>query len=267
MYNLATVRNTPILSLEEEIDLFTKYKEQNCLKSAEKIIVHNLRYVANTARKLKYYNIDENDLFQEGVIGLMKAVKAFDLSKEVRFISFAAIWIRGAMIEFIENNISAVKFLTTKARTKLFFNLRTLKDKDHLTEDDAHRIAEKLNVSVEEVYDVNAYMHYTDSSLQYEINNESLPDGGGNVTLMDMVQDENIRTYTDIREESENKKALAIAINMLEGRDKDIFVRRRLSDNPPIRAELSKEYGISQQRIEQIENKAFNKVKEFVTQY
>jgi RNA polymerase sigma-32 factor len=263
MYNLATVRNTPILSLEEEIDLFTKYKEQNCLKSAEKIIVHNLRYVANTARKLKYYNVDENDLFQEGVIGLMKAVKAFDLSKEVRFISFAAIWIRGAMIEFIENNISAVKFLTTKARTKVFFNLRTLKDKDYLTEDDAQRIAEKLNVGVEDVYDVNAYMHYTDSSLQYEVN----PDDGGNVTLMDMVKDENIRNYTDIREEFENKKALAIAINTLEGRDKDIFVRRRLSDNPPIRAELSKEYGISQQRIEQIENKAFNKVKQFVTQY
>jgi RNA polymerase sigma-32 factor len=266
MYSLATVRNTPILTVEEEIDLFTKYKEQNCLKSAEKIIVHNLRYVANMVRQMRNYGLPDDDLFQEGVIGLMKAVKAYDLSKGIRFISFAGIWIRGAILEYIESNVSIVKSITTKAKAKLFYRLRSYTDADlKLTRADMIQASNDLNVPIEDVEEMYTYFARPDASIDVEIRRDNHADDRS-VTFADTLEDTNYISYDMLLEDEQNHKKLDDAIQSLEGRYKDIFVRRRLSENPPTRTDLALEYGVSQQRIEQIENKAFKKVQQLVLQ-
>lgn len=259
MYSITSIGKIPLLTHEEEASLFKKYKQENCLYSAEKLVIHNLRYVAHLAREYKYPHVDIEDLFQEGIIGLMKAVKKFNPDKEVRFITYSVFWIRNSILTYIKNNFGIVKTITTKAHSKLFFNLNKMKNtKEVLSKVDIIRIASDLNLSDNEVIDMEIRLYSSDLSTDVVIHD------GEKMTLGDTLHNLHDTSYITNKIKSDEINTLNDAISKLEGRDKDIFFKRKLLEPPMILEELSIEYGISKERVRQIEERAFNKVKQFV---
>lgn len=263
MYSLSEIRNVPMLTHEEEINLFTKYKNENCLKSIEKIILSHVRYVAGITRQYRNYEMDSDDLFQEGLIGLMKAAKTYEVERQYRFVSYATIYIRGQMLQFIKDNFGIVKTITTKAHAKLFFNLRKLRESTNtLSNANIKKLSEELNLSESDIRDMECRLYNTDVSLDIPINKDK-----EERTWVDMIENPNDTSYITLREQDEDSHKftkLKFAIDKLDTRSKDIFTRRRLLESPLILDELSKEYGISKERIRQIEDVAFKKVQTYM---
>lgn len=266
MYSLKNLKNVQFLTVEEEIELFKKYKEQDCLKSAEKIVISNLRYVSSVARDYKNYNIDHDDLFQQGVVGLMKAVKSFDITREVRFVSYAVYYIKSEILDYVKRNFGIVKTITTKAQSKIFFNMKRLKgNKENLSCDDAKYIAKELNVPVRDVLDMECRLHYTDSSTDFEINQDD-----GIATVGEMIANPRDTSYITLREQQEDNQKYTIlkeSIDKLDARSKDIFINRNLKPKAVLLEDLAIKYNISKERIRQINEKAFQKVQQFVLQH
>lgn len=249
---------TKYLTHEEEIALFTNYKINNCLKSAETLIVSNLRYIAKMAREYKNSKANFEDLFQEGTIGLMKAVKNFDLSYNVRLITYAIPYIKNSMMEYVINHIGIVKTIITKPHRKLFFNLNKLRgERESLSQSDIKRIATQLNVSEFDVVDVDSRM----SNREFSIDSFSTEDGKD---FHDITQDENDTSYITIREQDEKFEAIQEAIHLLSERERYIFLSRYLTDDVIGLKELSEELGISMERVRQINQRSFEKVQKYV---
>ncbi len=250
--------STNYLTLEEETSLFENYKLNNCLKSAETLVLSHLRFVAKMTNNYRNSKVDSNDLFQEGVIGLMKAIKSFDLSHKVRLIVYAVPYIKSAMMECVIHHIGIIKILTTKPHRKLFFNLNKLRgDKDTLSQSDIKRISEKLNVSEYDVVDIDTRL----SNTQYSIDAVNENDDS---IFHDILKDPNDTSYIALREQDEKTEAMYEALQLLSEREKYIFLSRNLTDNVIQLKELSEELGISIERVRQINERAFEKVQKYV---
>ena len=253
---LNQLRQTPLLSKEEEISLFKKLNTSDDLDAARKLVLAHLRFVVHVAKTYKGYGLPLLDLIQEGNIGLMKAVKKFDPSKNVRLLSFAIYWIRAEIHEFVIKNWRIVKVATTKAQRKLFFKLRSKKkDISWLTESERKNIAQELNVKSETVTLMESRLSGNDVSYDPSDEDEISP----STYLTD-----NIDPLTKLQYENDNSvnlNNLESAMSRLDDRSKDIIKQRYLLEDKVTLDELSKKYKISKERVRQIENQSLDLLK------
>ena len=260
---LAQIKKFPMLSAEEEYMLAKSWRNRGDLKSAQKLVTSHLRLVAKMAMGYRGYGLPVSELVSEGNIGLMKAVKKFDPEKGFRLATYAMWWIKASMQEYILRSWSLVKMGTTTAQKKLFFNLKKLKnqlstpDTGDLNPEHVDEISKKLNVKKEEVVSMNRRLYGKEKSLNAPIKNE---DGS---EWQDWIVDSNLDQELKFSQEQEfnqRKKLMNDSIDILNPREKEILVARRLSENVATLEELSKKHKVSRERIRQIETKAFEKL-------
>jgi RNA polymerase sigma-32 factor len=256
------IKAYPVLSAEEEYSLAVKFRSDNDLEAARQLIGSHLRLVASIARGYNGYGLPQQDLIQEGNIGLMKAVKRFDPERGVRLVSFAMHWIKAEMHEYIVRNWRMVKIATTKAQRKLFFNLRSMKTGlNSLQPTEVAHIAKELNVKPEEVLEMEARLNGHEISLEANIDDDSdeqyspiayLPDEG--LEPLEALQSKQI--------EIAETTGLANALQNLDERSRRVVEARWLQDKGgKTLHELADEFGVSAERIRQIEQKAMQKMK------
>lgn len=253
----------PILTAEEEYSLAIKFKRDNDLDAARQLIVSHLRLVASIARGYTGYGLPQSDLIQEGNIGLMKAVKRFDPERGVRLVSFAMHWIKAEMHEYIVRNWRLVKIATTKAQRKLFFNLRSMKTSlNTLQPNEIAHIARELNVKPEEVLEMESRLNGHEISLEANINDD---DDEQHYSPIAYLQDESLAPPEAMeakQAEIAETTGLAHALQNLDDRSRRVVEARWLQDKGgKTLHELADEFGVSAERIRQIEQKAMQKMK------
>ncbi|MGH7793132.1 MAG: RNA polymerase sigma factor RpoH [Thermodesulfobacteriota bacterium] len=260
---LAEISNYPILSREEEYKLATRYKKKGDLEAARKLISSNLRFVVKIANEYKNYGLNVMDVIQEGNIGLMQAVKRFDPTKGYRLISYAVWWIRAYIHNYIIGSWSLVKIGTTQAQRKLFYKLRSTKNKMDITEEnlspeDYKNLADELGVSDEAVIEMNQRMGGKDLSLDAELNTS------GEMTHLDFLVDD-LSNQEDLitraEEEEKVKSELETALESLKERERFIIENRILKDKPLTLEELGTKLNLSRERVRQIEGVALQKIR------
>lgn len=256
------IQSIPTLSAEEEYNLAKELQEKNCIKSAQSLILSHLRFVAHIAKGYSGYGLPEQDIIQEGNIGLMKAVKRFDPTQGVRLVSFAVHWIKAEIHEYVIKNWRIVKIATTKAQRKLFFNLR--KNKSELgwfNDDEAQHLADKLNVSKKDVYSMESRMGNSDQA--FDIKDADEDDYSPSQFLID--HDSDLESYM-VETDSSNKQEIALknALMQLSERDRDIVTQRWLNEEKATLNDLATKYNVSGERVRQIEKEAMKKMKEFL---
>jgi len=251
----------PILSAEEEHELAVSLFENHDLDAARKLVLSHIRFVAFIAHGYKGYGLEQADLIQEGTIGLMKAVKKFNPYKKVRLASFAVYWIRAEIHEFIFKNWKIVKVATTKAQRKLFFKLKQAKAQIYqsLTEEQAKDIAEDLGVKTSDVLEMEARLQFNDVGL---IANEDENTNSPEYYLTDpnTQTPEQILVSEDDQKHSQQK--LYQALSTLDERSLEILQARYLKEEKVTLHNLADKYGVSAERVRQLENKAMQKLKE-----
>ena len=259
---IQTINAQPVLSAEEEHALALRYHREGDLEAARLLVLSNLRYVVRIARQFTGYGLPQADLIQEGNIGLMKAVKHFDPMRGVRLVSFAVHWIRAQIYDYVLRNWRMVKIATTKAQRKLFFNLRKSRARlEWLKPNEVDALAENLDVSPDTVQEMESRMSGADISFDGddpddEDNFRATPAG----YLQDMrYNPETLATAADV--EASQQDNLATALTSLDERSRDIIRRRWLDEDKPTLHELAREYGVSAERIRQIEKKALVSMK------
>jgi len=260
---LTQIKKFPMLSFEEEYMLAKSWQDRGDLKSAQKLVTSHLRLVAKIAMGYRGYGLPVSELVSEGNIGLMQAVKKFDPEKGFRLATYAMWWIKASIQEYVLRSWSLVKIGTTTAQKKLFFNLKKLKNKlSAESTGDLHpkhvdEISKRLNVKKEEVISMNRRLYAKEKSL-----NDPIKDGDGlewQDWLVDNSLDQELKLSQD-QEFNERKKIMNASMNILNSREKEILIARRLSEDISTLEELSKKYKISRERIRQIETKAFEKL-------
>ena len=259
------IKKFPMLEAGEEYLLAKDWLEKQDTKAAHKLVTSHLRLVAKIAMGYRGYGLPIADLIAEGNIGMMHAVKKFDPEKGFRLATYAMWWIKAAIQEFVLKSWSQVKIGTTASQKKLFFNLRKIKSKINALEDgdlspkQVNHIAETLNVSKDEVVNMNRRMIGGDHSLNSQISRND----GEEAEWQDMLKDEreNQETqFSNFQEKNIRNKMMIEALNHLKPREKDIIIKRRLLDDPKTLEDLSQEYNVSRERIRQIETRAFEKL-------
>ncbi len=259
---IQTIHAQPILSADEERDLALRYRRDGDLQAARRLVLAHLRYVVRVSRSLTGYGLPQADLIQEGNIGLMKAVKNFDPMRRVRLVSFAIHWIRAQMYDYILRNWRMVKVATTKAQRKLFFNLRKSRARlEWMKSDEVDTLAQDLNVSPETVREMESRMSGADIPFDTDDRGD---DDQLRVAPAAYLQDmrynpETLATRSD--DESTKQKNLDQALISLDERSRSIIRRRWLDDDKSTLHELAAEYGVSAERIRQIEKKALGVMK------
>lgn len=256
------IKSYPILTADEEYSLAVKFRQDNDLESARKLIVSHLRLVASIARGYNGYGLPQSDLIQEGNIGLMKAVKRFDPERGVRLVSFAMHWIKAEIHEYIVRNWRMVKIATTKAQRKLFFNLRSMRTGlNSLQPSEIAHIARELNVKPEEVIEMESRLDGHEISLESHIDDDS----DESYSPIAYLQDESLEPSEalDVKQsELAESTGLAHAIESLDDRSRRVVEARWLQDKGgKTLHELADEFGVSAERIRQIEVKAMQKMK------
>ena len=252
----------PILSVEEERSLGEALYYEEDLDAARRLVMSHLRFVVHIARSYSGYGLPLADLIQEGNVGLMKAVRRFNPEKGVRVVSFAVHWIKAEIHEFILRNWRIVKIATTKSQRKLFFNLRSAKKQlQWLTADEAKAVAEDLGVEVKDVMEMEMRLTARDSAFDAPADEDEdtvayapalyLEDKGADPAQL--VESENY--------EGDNNLRLAEAVKMLDERSQAILQRRWLDDKKATLHQLADEYGVSAERIRQLEKNAMKKVR------
>lgn len=258
---IQTVNRYPMLSLEEEQQLARAWHEREDIDAARQLVVSHLRVVVSVARHYLGYGLPHADLIQEGNVGLMKAVKRFDPERGVRLVSFALHWIRAEIHEYVVRNWRLVKVATTKSQRKLFFNLRSLKQSlNALTVQQADSIARELNVSRHDVLEMETRLSGHDISLD-----PTFDDGEESYSPLAYLAspDENPAQVLE-REQTERQhhQGLATALDNLDARSRRIIEARWLTENEAATLhELAAEYGVSAERIRQIEARALQKMR------
>jgi RNA polymerase sigma-32 factor len=264
---LQSIRKFPMLSHEEEMELARRWHENEDHDAAHKLVTSHLRLVAKIAMGYRGYGLPLGELISEGNVGMMQAVKRFDPEKGFRLATYAMWWIRAAMQEYILHSWSLVKMGTTAAQKKLFFNLRKLKGQMQAIEEGDLRpehvtaIAERLNVSEDDVISMNRRLAAPDNSLNAPVREEG--DGEWQDWLEDR-RDTPEQLLGDDEELSRRRAMLADAMEGLNDRERHILAERRLKDDPATLENLSQEFGISRERVRQIEVRAFEKVQRSV---
>ena len=258
---LQTISGFPILGAEEEKALAERFFYDGDLEAARSLVVGHLRFVVHLARSYRGYGMNESDLIQEGNVGLMKAVKRFDPNVGVRLISFAVHWIKAEIHEYILKNFRIVKVATTKAQRKLFFNLRSAKKSlSWLTTDETRAIAEDLGVSVAEVTRMETRLTASDAAYDGFESDDDQPIVSPSQYLSSEVEDP-ADFVQRIDEETDNKFKLGKALTRLDDRSRDILQKRWLSDDKATLNELASLYGVSAERVRQIEKNAMAKIR------
>ena len=263
------IKKFPMLEAGEEYLLAKDWLEKQDTKAAHKLVTSHLRLVAKIAMGYRGYGLPIADLIAEGNIGMMHAVKKFDPEKGFRLATYAMWWIKAAIQEFVLKSWSQVKIGTTASQKKLFFNLRKIKGKINALEDgdltpnQVNQIAKTLDVSEDDVVSMNRRMLGGDHSLNSQINRQD----GEEAEWQDMLTDErdNQETqYVNHQEKNIRNKMMLEALDYLKPREKDIIIKRRLTENPKTLEDLSQEYKVSRERIRQIETRAFEKLQTVV---
>ena len=259
---IRAVNAAPILSADEERTLARRFQQQGDLEAARQLVLSNLRYVVHTARGYSGYGLPQADLIQEGNIGLMKAVKHYDPEHGVRLLSFAVHWIRAEIYDFALRNWRIVKVATTKAQRKLFFNLR--KGRTHtgwLNEGEIDAMAVDLNVPTSAVKEMESRLTSMDVPFdaQDDADDEEFRASPAGY-LKDMRYNPEA-LYAQHTSETARDKQLTDALAALDARSRDIVKRRWLDEDKQTLHELAAEYGISAERIRQIEKKAMTDMK------
>ena len=263
------IKKFPMLEAGEEYLLAKDWLEKQDTKAAHKLVTSHLRLVAKIAMGYRGYGLPIADLIAEGNIGMMHAVKKFDPEKGFRLATYAMWWIKAAIQEFVLRSWSQVKIGTTASQKKLFFNLRKIKGKINALEDgdltpgQVNHIATTLDVSEDDVVSMNRRMLGGDHSLNSPINRQD----GEEAEWQDMLTDEreNQETqYVNHQEKYIRNKMMLEALDYLKPREKDIIIKRRLTENPKTLEDLSQEYKVSRERIRQIETRAFEKLQTIV---
>jgi RNA polymerase sigma-32 factor len=256
---IQTVNATPVLSAEQEQLLARRLRDDGDLDAARELIVAHLRFVVHIARGYMGYGLPLGDLIQEGNVGLMKAVKRFDPDVGVRLVSFAVHWIRAEIHEFVIRNWRLVKVATTKAQRKLFFNLRKAKKNlGWLSAEETQAVAEDLGVTTREVTEMEQRLSGID--LAFDPN----PADDDEFTPAAYLPSPDADPATAIEAqdwESDQHARLAAALESLDERSREILMRRWLSDGKATLHELAEEFGVSAERIRQIEANAIRKLK------
>jgi len=258
---LQTISGFPILGAEEEKALAERFFYDGDIDAARSLVVGHLRFVVYLARSYRGYGMNESDLVQEGNVGLMKAVKRFDPNVGVRLISFAVHWIKAEIHEYILKNFRIVKVATTKAQRKLFFNLRSAKKNlNWLTTDETKAIANDLGVSVAEVTRMESRLTASDAAYDGFESDDDQPIASPSQYLSSEVEDP-ADFVQRIDEETDNKFKLGKALTRLDDRSRDILQKRWLSDDKATLNELASLYGVSAERVRQIEKNAMAKIR------
>ncbi len=264
------INKLPYLSQEEEYMLAKRWIEHEDLDAAHKLITSHLRLVVKIALGFRGYGLPLLEMISEGNIGLMQAVKKFDPEKGFRLTTYAIWWIKASIQEYILRSWSLVKIGTTAAQKKLFFNLRRMKnrlnklDNNALAPDEVKTIANELDVSEQDVVEMDMRLSHTDQSLNSPLH-EADEDSGEILDLLPCDGDSQEVLLLEKEERTARKQKLTNAMDRLNKREKEIIIARRLSENPATLEDLSNSYGISRERVRQIENRAFEKLQEFIT--
>ena len=266
---LQEIRKFPILTQEDEYNFAIEYKQSKDPKLAYKLVTSHLRLVVKVVSKYKGYGLPLSEMISEGNIGLLYAVDKFEPDKGFRFSTYALWWIKASIQKYILNSWSLVKIGTTAAQKKLFFNLRKIKNKLNLMDDRElsqqilGNIARSLDVSVQEVTDMNMRLKSHDGSLNAVIDASS--DSG--TEWMDFIADnkpnqEDVLAFSDSM--NYRRKLFNQALGCLNSREKDILFKRRLSEKAVTLDDLSKTYNISKERVRQIELNSIKKIRKGV---
>jgi len=256
------IANIELLSVDEEQTLARKLRQDEDLDAARRLVMSQLRFVVHIARSYKGYGLPMADLVQEGNIGLMKAVKRFDPDVGVRLISFAVHWIRAEIHEYVIRNWRIVKVATTKAQRKLFFKLRSEKKAlNWFNQEEVDRVAEDLGVDAKVVVEMESRMHGHDSAFDAPVgaSEDRISLSPSDVLFHETDDPSNVVERADGYEKS--MQGLAAGIETLDDRSRTILERRWLSDEKSTLHELAGEYGVSAERIRQIEKAAMKKLK------
>jgi RNA polymerase sigma-32 factor len=260
------IRQIPMLEPHEEFMLAKRWSEHGDHEAAHKLVQSHLRLVAKIARGYRGYGLPDSDVISEGNVGLMQAIERFEPEKGFRFATYAAWWIRAAIQEYILRSWSLVRMATTANMKKLFFNLRKAKSKisaidEDMRHDQIETLARRLGVTKQDVIDMNQWLS-GDASL-----NAPIRDDGESGEWQDWLVDESASQETTLAacdEFHNRRKALASALSVLNDRERRIFEARRLAEEPIRLADLASQFGVSRERVRQINVSSFEKVRNAV---
>lgn len=260
---IGAVHQIPVLTVEDEQRLAHRLREDNDIAAAQELILSHLRFVIHVARGYSGYGLQIGDLIQEGNIGLMKAVKRFDPTVGVRLVSFAVHWIRAEMHEYIIKNWRIVKVATTKAQRKLFFNLRKSKTRlGWLNAAEVSAVAKDLNVSEREVLEMESRLSGRDIGFDAPDDADDDHAPPAPVSYLVARDDDPAVAYESADSEADQLEVLRDGMAQLDARSRDIIKRRWLdADSKVTLQELADEYGVSAERIRQVEANALKKMK------
>ena len=260
---LEEIRKFPMLEPEEEFILAKRWREQDDVEAAHRLVTSHLRLVAKIAMGYRGYGLPMNEIISEGNVGLMQAVKRFDPDRGFRLATYAMWWIRASIQEYILHSWSLVKMGTTAAQKKLFFNLRKLKgqmqamEEGDLRPETVRAIAERLDVTEEDVVAMNRRLDGPDHSLNAALRGDSETEWQD--WLVDAAESQEA-TLAEADELDHRRRLLERSMSVLNERERHILNERRLKDDPATLEDLSARYGISRERVRQIEVRAFEKL-------
>ena len=256
------VNTIPVLSAEEEHRLAEELYYQQDLDAARRLVLSHLRFVVHIARSYNGYGLNLSDLIQEGNVGLMKAVKRFDPERGVRLVSFAVHWIKAEIHEYILRNWRIVKVATTKAQRKLFFNLRSQKKRlAWLTGDEAEAVARDLGVDVQQVYEMEKRLAARDPGFDAP---EGDDDDNAYQAPAYYLEDKSTDPAAQMEQsdwQEDSHRRMAAALQELDERSRDILQQRWLNEQKATLHELADKYGVSAERIRQLEKNALHKLR------
>lgn len=258
------INQIPVLTANEELELATKFHQENDLAAARKLVLSHLRFVVHIAKNYLGYGLPKADLIQEGTIGLMKAVKRFDPNLGVRLVSFAVHWIKAEIHEFVIRNWRIVKIATTKAQRKLFFNLRRATKKlNWFSNEEVQKIAQELKVDPKEVRLMEARLNSSDVAFERDSDDDSSSDDGYShpINYLEAATQDPVEELADFEHNHNKSERLATVLSKLNQRSREILENRWLKENKSTLHELAAKYNISAERVRQIEESAIKTLK------
>ena len=259
---MRAVNAVPVLSADDEQRLAEQYYHEQDLDAARNLVLAHLRFVVHIARSYTGYGLPLGDLVQEGNVGLMKAVKRFDPTKGVRLVSFAVHWIKAEIHEYVIKNWRIVKVATTKAQRKLFFNLRGQKKRlGRLSMEEAQRVADDLGVTAAQVKEMEGRLGSYDASFDGPTNDDEDSSVVSPAAYLHSDNSDPADLLAEQDQQERESRQLGSALMALDERSRDILERRWLADQKSTLQDLANEYGVSAERIRQLENNAIKKLR------